>query len=35
MQTDLVTRLRDGDTNSFDLQIAAGVLLEGANLTAC
>ena len=35
MQDDLVTRLRDGDTNSFDLQIAAGVLLEEANLTAC
>ena len=34
-QDDLVTRLRDGDTNSFNLQVAAGYLLQRANLTAC
>jgi hypothetical protein len=34
-QDDLVSRLREGDTNSFDLQVAAGYLLATTNLTAC
>ena len=35
LQARLVSRLRDGETNSFSVQEAAGFLLQRTNLTEC